>query len=45
MTDNCEWFGPMEAGYREMGALRPPDEVQAGAGPQAELLPMFGRRS
>ncbi len=37
------WFGPTEAVYREMGVIGPRVDVPAGAGPQAELLGMFGR--
>jgi uncharacterized protein (TIGR03086 family) len=38
-----EWFGPMEAVYREIGVIGPRVEVPAGAGAQAELLGMMGR--
>jgi uncharacterized protein (TIGR03086 family) len=38
-----DWFGPMEAAYRDMGVIGPREEVPAGAGAQAELLGMMGR--
>ncbi len=40
-----DWFGATEAQYREMGVIGPRVEVPAAAGPQAQLLGRFGRRS
>lgn len=37
------WFGPVAPLYRSAGAIGPPVAVPAGAGPQDELLAMFGR--
>lgn len=37
------WFTAEEATYRAMGVIGPRIEVPVGAGPQAELLGMFGR--
>lgn len=39
------WFAGTEPAYRDMGVIGPRVDVPAGAGPQAELLGMFGRRS
>lgn len=37
------WFGPTETVYRQMGVIGPRVAVPATAGPQAQLLGMFGR--
>lgn len=37
------WFEPVAPLYRSAGAVGPPVAVPAGAGPQDELLAMFGR--
>jgi uncharacterized protein (TIGR03086 family) len=38
-----EWFAPVEALYRQAGAIGPRAAVPEGAGAQDELLAMFGR--
>ncbi len=40
----ADWFGPMEATYRGLGAIGPRVEVDPDAGPAARLLGMMGRR-
>jgi uncharacterized protein (TIGR03086 family) len=37
------WFGPTEQAYRSMGIIAPRPELSASAGPQDQLLVMFGR--
>jgi uncharacterized protein (TIGR03086 family) len=44
LVDACaRWFGPMEEGYRQSGAIGPRPPAPAGADPQTALLAMFGR--
>jgi uncharacterized protein (TIGR03086 family) len=44
LVDACAgWFGPMEEGYRQAGAIAPRPDVPAGADGQTQLLAMFGR--
>ncbi len=38
-----DWFGPMEAMYRQAGVIGPAVAVPAGAGAQARLLGAMGR--
>jgi uncharacterized protein (TIGR03086 family) len=38
-----EWFGSVEPFYRRVGVIGPRAALPAGAGPQDELLAMFGR--
>ena len=38
-----KWFESMEPTYRDIGVIGPRVDVPAGAGPQAELIGMFGR--
>jgi uncharacterized protein (TIGR03086 family) len=43
VTQVRAWFSSMEQAYREMGVIGPRGPLPEGAGPQAELLAMFGR--
>jgi uncharacterized protein (TIGR03086 family) len=39
------WFAGVEAAYRSGGVIAERPAIPAGAGPQVQLLAMFGRRA
>lgn len=43
ITAVAAWFAANEAAYRSAGAIGPRPELPSDAGPQAQLLAMFGR--